>query len=39
MEGGVQLEYLMERIDVQDFIKLSKRVEKAQKEIDKKMKK
>ena len=39
MEGSVQLEYLMERIEVREFVRLSKRVEKAQKEINKKAKK
>lgn len=39
MEGSVQLEYLMDRIDVADFMRLKKRVEKRSKEISKQMNK
>lgn len=39
MEGSVQLEYLMERIDMKEFMRLSKRVEKAQKDMKRQAKK
>ena len=38
MEGGVQYDYLMNSIDIQEFIRLKKMVEKLSKKQEKKLK-